>query len=167
MYILYSDYTALYGDIEESTFNRLGYEACRMMDDHTTGIDGIKKLKKAYPQDEDAIEAVKYCAAKLVNLLHRIQEAEAVVAAASGYIETEQGLQRKIISRIEAGTEAISYTETQQAKTTIDVAVANRAARDELMTSTIREYLSGVTDSNGINLLYMGQYPRRFLRELG
>lgn len=167
MYILYSDYTALHGDIEETTFNRLAFEACRMMDNHTTGIDGIKKLKKAYPQDEESIEAVKYCAAKLVNILYQIQEEEAAVAAARGYIETDQGLQRKIISRVEAGTEAISYAETKQSKSTIDFAVEDRAVRDDLLSRTIREYLSGVTDANGINLLYMGQYPRMFLRELG
>lgn len=161
MYITLEEYSKFYGPVEEMTFARLSYEASRLMDNHTTGVDGVKKLRHAFPVDEDNVAAVKYCAAKLINLLSQIQEAEAAASVARGYSETEQGLRRKIISRVEAGNEAISYSETKLTNSSIDAAVADKAARDALISGTIRECLSGITDSNGVNLLFMGAYPRR------
>lgn len=159
MYITVDDYNAIYDPMDEKAFDRLAFDAFRMVDNYTTGVDGVKKLKVAYPTDEDSSEIVKHCAAKLVNLLYQIQEAENAAAMGRGYTETEQGLQRKIISRTEAGNESISYSETKLSNSTIDAAVADKSVRDALISSTIREYLSGVTDANGVNLLYMGRYP--------
>ena len=163
MYITLEKYAQLYENIEEKLFNRICFDACRVMDIHTTGIDNVKKLKLYFPTDEDAALAVEYCAAKLINLLHQIQEAENAAAMGRGYTETEQGLQRRIISRVEAGNEAISYSETKLANTTIDTAVMDKTERDKLLAETIWEYLSGVEDCNGVNLLFMGKYPRRNL----
>lgn len=162
MYITYEKYGELYEPMADTVFNRLAFDACRMMDNHTTGIDGVKKLKVAFPVDEDDANAVKHCTAKIVNLLYQIQEAEATASVARGYTETDQGLQRKIISRVESGNEAISYSETKLTNSTIDAAVADKTVRDALIADTIREYLSGICDANGINLLYMGPYPRRY-----
>lgn len=163
MYITIEEYNELYDQLEEKVFNRLVVDACRVMDNHTTGIDGVKKLKTAFPTNEDDSRAVKHCAAKIVNLLHQIQEAEETAAIARGYTKTGQGLQRKIISRVESGNEAISYSETKLTNSTIDAAVADVSARKTLIANTVREYLSGVCDANGVNLLYMGEYPRRYV----
>lgn len=162
MYITFDQFSALYDPIEEKLFNRLAFDACRMIDNHTTGIDGVRKLQVAFPTDEYAVAAVMHCAGNIVNLLHQIHEAERTAAVARGYTETSQGLQRKIISRIEAGNEAISYSETKLSNSSIDAAVADKTVRDKMIYTTIREYLSGVTDANGVNLLYMGSYPRRY-----
>lgn len=162
MYITFDQFTTLYDPIDEKLFNRLAFDACRMIDNHTTGIDGVRKLQVAFPTDEYAVAAVMHCAGNIVNLLHQIHEAEQTAAVARGYTETAQGLQRKIISRIEAGNEAISYSETKLSNSSVDAAVADKSVRDALITSTIKEYLSGVTDANGVNLLYMGPYPRRY-----
>ena len=105
---------------------------------------------------------VKHCAAKLVNILHQIHEAEMAVAMGRGYTETEQGLQRRIISRLESGNEAISFSESKTSNSAIDAAVADKSARDYLLAETVWEYLRGVEDENGVNLLYMGRYPRRY-----
>lgn len=163
MYITYDQYTELFDPMDEKVFNRLVYEACRVMDIHTTGIDNVKKLKHFFPTEEDAVQAVRHCAAKLVNLLDQIREADVAAAMGRGYTETEQGLQRRIISRVEAGNEAISYSETKSANSVIDAAVADKTVRDKLMADTIWEYLAGVEDANGVNLLFMGMYPRRYL----
>ena len=163
MYITFTEYAGLYGNIDEDIFNRLCREACRAMDIHTTGIDNVKKLKVAFPADEDSSETVKYCAAKIINLLYQIHEAETAAALVRGYTETEQGLQRRIISRIESGNEAISYSETKINNTVIDVAVSDRSVRDKLVADVVRECLSGIEDANGVNLLFMGRYPRRYL----
>lgn len=163
MYITLEEYTQIYDAIDEKSFNRLCFDACRVMDIHTTGIDNIKKLKLFFPTAEDDAHAVKHCAAKLVNLLYQIQEAETAASMGRGYTETEQGLQRRIISRVEAGNEAISYSETKSANTSIDAAVEDKTVCNKLMAETIWEYLSGVQDDNGVNLLFMGKYPRRYL----
>ena len=162
MYITFDDYKKFYDPIDERLFNRLAFEACRCMDIHTTGIDGVKKLRKHFPTEEDDSQAVKNCAAKVVNLLAQVQEAEAAIAQGRGFTETANGLQRKIISRVEAGNEAISYMESNAGSTVIDKAVADKSVKDKLVADTIRYGLSGITDANGVNLLYMGPYPRRF-----
>lgn len=161
MYITYEQYGTLYDQIEEKQFNRLEFDAERMIDNYTTGPDGIKKLRFAFPTEEDAVAAIMHCAGNIVNLLHQIHEAEIAAAMGRGYTETEQGLQRKIISRVESGSEAISYSETKLSNSSIDAAVADKTVRDKMIATTIREYLSGVTDANGVNLLYMGPYPAR------
>lgn len=159
MYITIEEYNALYDQMEEKVFLRLAFDACRVMDNHTTSIDGVKKLKTAFPTDEDCVTAVKHCTAKVINLLFQIQEAEAAASVGRGYTETAQGLQRKIISRVESGNEAVSYSETKLSNSAIDAAVSDVSARKALLSSTIREYLSGISDANGVNLLYMGKYP--------
>lgn len=165
MYITYEEYNYLFlhDNIEELMFMQLSREACRVMDVHTTGIDNVKKLRRFFPADKDDSNAVKYCAAQLINTLHQIQQAEASASMGRGYIETEQGFRRKIISRVEAGNEAVSYSETKNANTEIDAAVADRTARDKLLAGIVWDYLRGIEDANGVNLLYMGRYPRRYL----
>lgn len=163
MYITFEEYSEIYDPMEERLFNALAFDACRVMDLHTTGIDNVKKLQKFPPVDEYNARAVKHCAAKIINILDQIREAEVAAAMGRGYTETEQGLQRRIISRVEAGNEAISYSETKLANTAIDAAVADKIARAKLLADTVWDYLRGVEDSNGVNLLYMGMYPRRYL----
>jgi hypothetical protein len=158
MYLKYEDYQNLYDPMDEKTFNRLAFAACRYLDRFTAGIDGVKKLKVAFPVDEDSASAVKHCAAKIVNLLFQIQEAETSASVGRGYEKTESGLRGKVVSSVSAGNESISYSSGSQI-TAIDAAVSDLAARDNLVSKTIRQYLSGVQDANGVNLLYMGVYP--------
>lgn len=157
MYITYNEYTALYDPIEEKVFNLLAYDACRHIDRHTTGIDGVKKLKIAFPTDEDSAEAVKRCAARITNLLVQLMEAEKSASMGRGYAEADNVLRGKVISSISSGSESISYSMTKD--TSIDKAAADQGEASKLICATIRDYLSGVTDANGINLLYMGRYP--------
>lgn len=159
MYITYSEYTALYDPIEEKVFKRLAVDACRSIDRLTTGADGVKKLKVAFPQDEENAAVVKHCAAQIVNLLFQIQEAETTASLGRGYTETENGLQGKVVSSVSAGNESISFS-TGGGKTYVDAAVSDPADKKKLIAGIIRDYLSGVTDANGVNLLYMGVYPR-------
>ena len=159
MYLTYEDYVTLYDPMEEKIFNRLAFDACRYLDRLTAGIDNVKKLKVAFPVDEDSAAAVKHCAAKIVNILFQIHEAETFASDGRGYEKTENGLRGKVVSSVSAGNESISYSAGSQI-TAIDAAVSDMAARDKLIFATIRQYLSGVQDANGVNLLYMGVYPR-------
>lgn len=159
MYIQYDEYTSLYDPIDQKLFNRISYDACRYLDRLTTGVDGVKKLKVAFPADEDSASAVKHCAAKVINILLQIQEAEQSASIGRGYIQTENGLQGKIVSSVTAGNESVSFSAVGAENTTIGAAVSDLSARKNLICSTIREYLSGMIDANGVNLLYMGVYP--------
>lgn len=161
MYITQEEYNQMYDEMDSKLFNCLCFDACRVMDIHTTGIDNVKKLKRFFPTDEDAVQAVKHCAARLIDLLHQIHMAEE--SAAGAYENSEMGIRGKYIQSITAGNESISYTSGDTSKTAIDSAVADKAMRDKLMADVIWEYLSGVEDDNGVNLLFMGKYPRRFL----
>lgn len=161
MYITFEEYNQLYDQMDEKLFNNLAFDACRVMDIHTTGIDNVAKLRQYSPTDEYDIMVVKRCAAIIIHLMKQIQEAEAAAAISRGYTETEQGLQRRIISRVESGNEAISYSDAKLSNTYIDEAVSDKSVRDKLFADTVLEYLNGVRDRNGVNLLYMGSYPRR------
>ena len=164
-YVDYAYYQSLYGDsaIPEADFNRLSWEACRKMDAATTGIDGVRKLAVAFPTDEYAVECVKRCACELVSVLYQLKQARENAAKASGYTETTNGLQGKVISSISSGNESISFSSgtSGSSATVIDKALSDKAAEAQLYADTIHEYLSGVSDANSVNLLFMGRYPYR------
>ena len=166
-YIDYEFYTSLYGEIPEADFNRLSWDACRRMDVLTTGVDNVKKLKVAFPTDEDDSEAVRRCACALVDILFQVKQAEEMARSASGYTETEDGLKGKVISSQTAGTTSISYAvgKSSTAETWVSEAMANPKVLDEKIYSTIHDYLSGITDANGVNLLLMAKYPRCIRKE--
>ena len=164
MYITIEEYSELYDPIEERTFNRLEFDACRVMDIHTTGSDGVKKLKWFFPTNADDAEAVKRCAAKVINLMHQIQSAEESAMQAAGYESTESGMRGKIISSISAGNESISYaTGGSASATAIEEATKDMTTRRKMLSQIVMDGLRGVRDANGVNLLYMGEYPRRYL----
>lgn len=158
MYITYGEYTALYDSIEDKVFNRLAFDACRYLDRLTTGADGVKKLKVAMPAAEDDRACVSICAAHVVNILLQIEEAEKSASLGRGLVATEHGVHGRTVSSVTAGNESVSYTATST-NTAVDAAVNDLTARDRLISDTIRRYLSGVKDANGVNLLYMGVYP--------
>ena len=80
------------------------------------------------------------------------------------YITDESGaLRGKVVSSVSSGSESISYTaKAESGSTLIDTVLSDKAAQERLYRDTVREYLSLVPDSNGVNLLYAGiPYPRR------
>ena len=160
-YVEYEYFKKLYGsEISESDFNVLSFSACRKIDYYTTGVDGIKKLRIAFPIEEEASESVKRCVCSLINLLNDIKKAERSANDAIGYVQKEDGmLQGKVVTSISAGNEKTSYSVGSANATLIGQAVSDMVVREKLLRDIIKEYLSGVTDSNGVNLMYMGTYP--------
>lgn len=154
----YADYTyfsSLYSGVTEADFNRMAWDASKLMDYHTTGVDGVAKLRTHFPTDEYDIEAVKRCCCALVSLLLKIEAAE----NASGLITRDDGtVSGKVVSSVSSGSESISYSVS--GNTAFDKAVSDREQRSVLFATEIRHYLSGVKDANGVNLLFMGVYPR-------
>jgi hypothetical protein len=161
MYISKEEYAAIYDPIDdEKIFTRLAYDACRTIDRLTAGADGIKKLKVAFPTDEDSAETVKHCTAHIVHFLYQIQEAEKSASMGRGYEQTEGGLRGRVITNVSAGNESVSYSASQQ-QTAADLAIMDAAQKERTIREIVKEYLSGVADANGVNLLYMGLYPVR------
>lgn len=148
-YITEADYEALYGAIDTAEFDRLAYDASRFMDRMTTGIDNVKKLKTAMPTDEDDAEAVEMCCAKLISLMKTIESADGFVTREDGTVVS------KAVSSISSGSESMSFGNGSS----MSAAASDVKVRDTLFADTVKAYLSGIEDANGVNLLYMGRYP--------
>lgn len=160
-YATYEYYKSIYGEdsMPETDFNRLSWEACRRVDTLT-----LNKLKFAFPTNEDDIETVRRCVCKLIELAGQIEAANKRVLEGQGYTMDESGaLRGKVVSSVSSGSESISYTaKAEGGSTLIDAVLSDKAAQERLYRDTVREYLSLVPDSNGVNLLYAGiPYPRR------
>lgn len=148
-------------EIPDDQFDLLAWDASRLLNRMTTGVDGVKKLKEAFPTDEEDAEAVRRCACKLIYLAFRIQEAETALENARGYVEQSDGtVKGKIVTSVSAGNESISYSGGSSSHTIIDKALADREVQEQLYMDTVTECLSGTSDANGVNLLYLGPYPR-------
>ena len=143
----YAAYAALYPDGPgEGEFERLDWQAGRIMDRATTGVDGVRKLAVAPPTDPYAAQAVLRCEAALVRLLWREEQRAGCLARPDGTVAS------KVVTAVTAGSESVSFAQSQQTD-------GDPAAREALYGETVREHLSGVADANGVSLLYMGRYP--------
>lgn len=158
MYISYNEYAAIYGVIDEKVFSRLSIDACRCLERFTTGVDGVKKLREYFPVDEYDKQSVKHCAGRVINFLYQVHEAEQSASMGLGYTQTSNGLQGKVISSISSGNESVSFS-TTKAELSADIAAKDFSAKESALRSIVKECLSGATDANGVNLLYMGRYP--------
>ncbi len=142
----YARYKTLYPDgPDESAFDRLRWEARRIMDRATTGLDGVRKLAVAPPVREDDAEAVERCEAALVRTLWQTEQAEGCVSRADGTVTG------KVVTAVTAGSESVSFAAP---------AAASGEDREIRCREIVERYLSGAADANGVNLLYMGRYPR-------
>lgn len=158
MYITFDEYAELYEHMDEKLFNRLNMEATRVVDRYTTGIDNVKKLKVAFPTVAEDAAAVKFCIAKIIAFLHRVQAAEAAAQQSRGYESTESGIRGRVVTSVTAGNESISYG-TATAADGADAAAKDPAAKEKMLADMIRQDLSGIADANGVSLLYAGVYP--------
>lgn len=162
-YITYEDYTSIYGTehAPEGRFNLYRIEASRLIDYMTTGVDGVSKLKEFYPTNEDDVLIVKTCICKLVDFLWQVASIEDSAANARGFMVDANGIHGKTIASRSAGNESISYASGDSSNATaFDKAVSDVEARKAQMTDIVRTYLNGITDRNGVRLLYLGVYPR-------
>lgn len=147
MYIDFDDYSEVYKDLTAENFAYLCFKACLELDKQTKGIDGYSKLDNAYPEEKKAAMAVKVCAIELVHLLNQFHIAENAI----GFEKTDNGYVGKQINSVSSGSESISFSAGNNT-----YAAENKRS---MINSLVREYLSGVTDKNGVNLLFMGEYP--------
>lgn len=146
-YVSYTDYLALYADnMTQTDFDRIEYDAETWLDMWVTTLDGVNKLRVAFPTDEHDAEAVKRAVIALVKALRDIENYQNVAVQANG----------GIVASVSSGTESISY---QRGNSALAKAVENDAEKASYLYNIVRRYLSGKHDANGINLLYGGVYP--------
>lgn len=161
-YVDYEYYKTLYGEkaMEQSDFERIGWDAEREIDKATSGVDNVKKLKVAFPTDEEDAETVKRCVVELVNFLYKLEEAENNANSLGQYTEREDGsLQGKVVSSVSAGNESISYAVGKSQETAISTAIKSVKDKEKVIYQLISSRLSGISDANGVNLLFAGRYP--------
>lgn len=145
MQISYSDYAVLYGTnpAVESAFPRYSWDAERIVNDLTTGVDGVCKLKVAFPTDNYAVECVKRATAAVIDKMAQVDEMSRKLASGG------------VVKSRSAGNESISYEISGE----ISSAAASQAEQTRLYSTVIEHYLRGVSDANGVNLLFRGMYP--------
>lgn len=163
-YVDYEYYKNLYGDkaMEQSDFERIGWDAEREIDKVTSGVDGVRKLQVAFPTNEEDAETVKRCVCALVEFLKQIEDAERNANSVGQYTERADGsLQGKVVSSVSAGNESISYAVGKSADTAISNAIKDLHSKDVAVYQFITSKLSGISDANGVNLLFGGRYPYR------
>lgn len=164
-YVDYEYYKSLYGEekaIPETDFNRLLWDAEREIDKATSGVDNVRKLKVAFPVNEEDAETVKRCVCALVEFLKQIEDAERNANSVGQYTERADGsLQGNVVSSVSAGNETISYAVGKSDDTAISNAIKDLHSKDVAVYQFITSRLSGVSDANGINLLFGGRYPHR------
>lgn len=141
-YLKLEDYTAMYGVIEGTLFSRFSFEAEKIIDNHTTTLDGVKKLRVAFPTDPYSVECITHCMGILVYMMSEMFVAD--------------NTETKKIASVSSGSESISYV---TGDSLIDKMRTDIGERDKAFASLVKEYLSGVTDENGVPLLYRGAYP--------
>lgn len=145
MYVDYEFYKTLYGTtVDEKAFNRLIWNAEKIVKNAVTGVDGRCKLDFAFPDVAYDAEAVKRCECALVDILAKIEKAE---TEAEG---------NKTVKSVSAGNESISY---DTGSGLIRNVLSDKSAQARLYADTINEYLRGTKDKNGVNLLFCGIYP--------
>ena len=163
-YVDYEYYKSLYGEkvIPETDFKRLLWDAEREVDKATSGVDGVQKLRVAFPTSDYDAEAVKRCVCALVDFLNQMDIAERNANSTGQYTERADGsLQGKVISSVSAGNESISYAVGKSADTAVSNAIKDLQSKDAAIYQFITSKLSGVSDANGVNLLFGGRYPYR------
>ena len=161
-YVDYEYYKSLYGDkaIPDTDFNRLLWDAEREINKATSGGDNVQKLKVAFPTNEEDAEHIKRTVCALVDFLNQIETAERNANSVGQYTERADGsLQGKVVSSVSAGNESISYAVGKSSDTAISNAIKDLHSKDMAVYQFITSRLSGISDANGVNLLYGGRYP--------
>lgn len=141
MYLTYDEYSEMGGNLDDTAFEDLGFEAQTVVDWYTFGR--LKNIK-----DDERPEELKRCMYRLITLLEDIRNANASVGD-SGETLTA-GATATIASQSNDGV-SISYN-VVSAQQKIEMA-------DREKQRIVQQYLHMVTDSLGRRVLYRGLYP--------
>ena len=118
-----------------------------------------RRIRKGLPEDAYAQERIQMAVCSVAELLYQFELADrqarqAIADAAS------KDISEKNIKSVSDGTESVTYVtgseQASQAKALSPVFSASIAGRRKELYSTICRYLSGISDKDGIKLLYAG-----------
>lgn len=148
--VSYAEFIAVYGSdaLTLTAFNRFEFDAEVILDDWTTGIDGVRKLRVAFPTDPIDVAAIKRCVIELTKASADIDNIVQLSASGDG----------GVVASKSSGSESISYRNDTSA---LLAAAKDADIREAYIGMIVRRYLSGRSDANGVNLLYGGVYPLR------
>lgn len=159
MYADYEYYQTEYGGkMSVDDYKRFGRRAERRID----GITG-NKLQFAFPTNERSIEAVKDCVCELADFLYQIDAYNAAAMESMGTVAQADGtVKGKVITSISSGSESIGYSANGSSSTATMEAAKDKKVADTMIYGMVQDGLTGIADSNGVNLLYAGiPYPVR------
>lgn len=142
----YADYefykNEYYGDtIAESDFPKWADRASRQIDVFT-----FKRLLSAYPEDEYTDKQIKLC---MCDLAEKMMETDKYLKASA---LNEDG-HAATVKSVSAGSESITYATGETVYASV---IKDERSRTAFYRVTLTEYLNGLTDANGICLLYAG-----------
>lgn len=134
-------------------------QAQRLIDDQTTGVDGVRKLRIAMPTDAEDVDAVKMCWCELCKACYFVEKAKDALNSAMGVQSVNGNIVPMTIKSVSAGGESVSYGTDAGMESAYMAAAKSPSGARSLAFSIVKEYLSGVRDANGVNLLFRGAYP--------
>lgn len=142
----YADYefykNEYFGDtIAESDFPKWADRASRQIDVFT-----FRRLLSAYPPDEYTDKQIKLC---MCELAEKMMETDKYLKASA---LNEEG-HATAVKSVSAGSESITYATGETVYASV---IKDERSRIAFYRVTLTEYLNGLTDANGICLLYVG-----------
>lgn len=155
----YADYkfytTTYYGNtVPGSDFQKYSELASDCIDMIT-----FDRLTDGLPYDERSQTKIKKAVCSLADTIYQIDKIKKASMETVGTVVREDGtVTGKAVSSVSSGSESISYATGMPGSNTD---IYSRAAMDKkveniLLRQIVTDYLSGVVDKKGINLLYAG-----------
>lgn len=127
--------------IAEADFYKWADRASRQIDVFT-----FRRLLSAYPTDDYTDRQIKLCVCELAE---KMMETDKYLKASA---LNEEG-HSSIVKSVSAGSESITYATGETVYASV---IKDERSRKAFYCTTITEYLTGLTDANGICLLYAG-----------
>ena len=152
-YATYDFYTEkYYGDvIPDESFDKYADRASDRIDQYT-----FDRCVGMFTDDERSLVKIKKACCAIADALYQIDEARKASMNNVGTITREDGtVVQKAIKSVSAGNESITYA-TDTSGNIYTKASVDKKTEHELIGQIITEHLQGVTDKNGICLLYGG-----------
>lgn len=155
-YTNYEFYTTeYYGDVvPKEKFPKYIERACNRIDDIT-----FDRLVDGLPSDQQSNVRVQKAVCAVADVLYLIETVRKASIETVGTIKREDGsVTGKQIASLSSGSESISYVTGTNGtgKDIYSQAAMNKQVENVLIRQAATEYLQGVADANGVNLLYAG-----------
>lgn len=150
MYMTYTEYQNMGGTLDESSFNEYGYEAGTIIDWYT-----FNRLQK----DTVFPEAVKRCMYELIKLA-KLKADAMTMGSQTTQVTDSQGNVTTITTNATVASQSndgvsISYNAVSASEV---FNALQSQVQGNVLETTVKRYLQGVTNQMGRKLLYRGIY---------